>query len=536
MVCAMVGGVKDMWSFGNGTFGQLGLSQHLSFQTVERPTMAVQEKGIKKVSCGANHTLALLDSGMVFAWGHNEYGQLGDGQQRSQTNPKHLESLKDWKMKEICCGSNFCLAVADGKQDGGDGVWSWGINDYCQLGHSGDQDKVLEPRKIPEMAGHTVLMLAAGYFHAMCVISNFIKTDKEKSEDYQRRREDNAKKLGKGQAVSKLPEWLKKKAMDPEQKEKMEAKLAKAKKRKEMVRLDAERKLRHREDNELRALYTWGDGGFGQLGHRELYTEAYIKKLNPKATSQLREFTRLGCPRLVESLVGWTTPKELGHIASIKAGGCQSGLLTEKGMLMTWGCGQNGRLGHGNKKNVNVPTPVTGLKTGKTKSDEQKVRDFAIGQYHMMVLTSTRDVFAFGQNRFGQLGLGQDGIDDPTDKLVPTLVKPISKRGGASLYSGDTHAAMITDNGEVFIWGQSQGGRLGLQDVEDEAVHQPQLLDTMAGIEVSSVALGAGHTTALSTQYPADDTIGMQIATSTMIAVTDDDEADIFMSECCIVS
>jgi len=523
-----------MWAFGNGTFGQLGLSKHLSFQTVQRPTMAIQEKGIKKVSCGANHTLALLDSGHVFAWGHNEFGQLGDGEQRSQTNPKFIEALADWRMKEICCGSNFCLAVADAKQDGGDGIWSWGINDFCQLGHTASESCVLEPTKIPEMAGHNVQLLAAGYFHGMCVISNYTKTDKEKAEELQLRKDENAKKLGKGQTVSKLPAWLKKKAMDPEQKEKMELKMAKTRKRKDMLRLEEQRAKSQRADNEMRTLYTWGDGGFGQLGHRELYTAAYFRRTNPKATSALREFTRLECPRLVESLVGWTTPAELGHIHMIKAGGCQSGLLTTKGMLMTWGCGDNGRLGHGTKQHYNIPTPVVGLKTGKTKSDEQKVKDFAIGQYSMMVLTVTRDIFGFGQAKWGQLGLGQEGVDDPSDRLFPTLAKPISKRGGSSVYAGDSHSAMITDNGEVFIWGQSQGGRLGLEDVDD-AVHQPQLLDTMAGIEVSAVALGAGHTIALSTQYPADDTIGIQIATSTMTCPQEEGEG-FNMSECCTIS
>lgn len=129
VICAFVGGVRDMWSFGNGTFGQLGLSQHLSFQSVERPTMAVQEKGIKKVTargsapprppmtplashgqvaCGANHTLALLDSGQLFSWGHNEHGQLGNGSTSALTNPTFIESLGDWKAIELPSSREPC--------------------------------------------------------------------------------------------------------------------------------------------------------------------------------------------------------------------------------------------------------------------------------------------------------------------------------------------------------------------------------------------------------------------------------------------
>ena len=85
--------------------------------------------------------------------------------------------------------------------------------------------------------------------------------------------------------------------MDPDQKEKMEKKMAKARKRKELMKQEAENALYKREDNEMRTLYTWGDGGQGQLGHRELYTEAYFKQTNPRGQSKLRAFTRLECPR-----------------------------------------------------------------------------------------------------------------------------------------------------------------------------------------------------------------------------------------------
>jgi len=164
--------------------------------------------------------------------------------------------------------------------------------------------------------------------------------------------------------------------MDPEAKAKMEIKMAKARHRKDLMKQEADKAIYRREDNEMRTLYTWGDGGRGQLGHRELYTEAYFKQTNPRGMAKLRQFTRLECPRLVESLVGWTTPKELGHISMIKANGCQSGLLTEKGMLMTWGSGDNGRIGHGDGKMRSTPTPLQNLQTdtkNKTKSGEQKV-------------------------------------------------------------------------------------------------------------------------------------------------------------------
>lgn len=53
----------------------------------------------------------------------------------------------------------------------------------------------------------------------------------------------------------------------------------------------------------MRTLYTWGDGGNGQLGHGEVYTEAYFRKYDhatAAAANKLRKFTILPRPRIVE--------------------------------------------------------------------------------------------------------------------------------------------------------------------------------------------------------------------------------------------
>lgn len=531
VVVSLVGGVRDIWAFGNGKFGQLGLSQHLAFQSVERPTMAIQEKGILMLACGANHSLALLDSGQVFSWGFNENGEVGNGTNTACTSPYFMESLSQWRIKGIACGANHNLAIADPFQANGDGCWSWGINDFCQLGHSSGTQFVTEPKKIPEMEARNVIMVAAGFFHSMCVVTNYIMSASEKAE------KRNAKKMEKEKErtkpTDKMPAWLKKSGGDPE---KAAGKAAKKVRRKQLIKLEDERSRMQRDDNEMRTLYTWGDGGKGQLGHRELYTEAYFQQSNPKgaaAVAKLRKFTRLECPRLVEGIVGWCTPKEYGHITKIKANGCQSGLLTTKGCMMVWGCGENGRLGTGNTKCVTVPSPVTGLRINKLKKEESKVVDFAIGQFSMICLTESGDVFCWGKNSEGQLGLGDDGKEGK-DVLEPFPSKGLSKRAAHSVFCGNCHGAMVTSNGEIFIWGKSEGGRLGLVDPPD-IVHDPVCLETMHGVEVASVALGAGHTLALTDIYPADDTSGRIIATSIMTDGKVRGEGHSMVSACCVI-
>ena len=49
---ALVAGVVDMWSTGNASTGQLGLSREDAFVSVSVPRLAVQAKGIQTVACG----------------------------------------------------------------------------------------------------------------------------------------------------------------------------------------------------------------------------------------------------------------------------------------------------------------------------------------------------------------------------------------------------------------------------------------------------------------------------------------------------
>lgn len=55
-------------------------------------------QGLEKVSViavGAFHNLALTDGGILWAWGNNEYGQLGTGDTQPRSQPIPVEGLSD---------------------------------------------------------------------------------------------------------------------------------------------------------------------------------------------------------------------------------------------------------------------------------------------------------------------------------------------------------------------------------------------------------------------------------------------------------
>jgi len=90
----------------------------------------------------------------------------------------------------------------------------------------------------------------------------------------------------------------------------------------------------------------------------------------------------------------------LSNIRRVRAGEAHSVALSDKGLVYTWGDGEHGQLGLGNSKQELSPCHVTGL------PDEVLIVGISAGQWHTMAITVYGDLFAWGNNAFGQLALG----------------------------------------------------------------------------------------------------------------------------------
>jgi alpha-tubulin suppressor-like RCC1 family protein len=76
-----------------GEYGKLGLGdeeKHTSPVLVEE----LQGKGVRAVACGGFHSVALSDTGSVYCWGGGDKGQLGLGNDKSQTLPCVVDALQ----------------------------------------------------------------------------------------------------------------------------------------------------------------------------------------------------------------------------------------------------------------------------------------------------------------------------------------------------------------------------------------------------------------------------------------------------------
>ena len=82
---------------------------------------------VKAVAAGDHHTLALKTSGEAWAWGHNQYGQLGDGSTADRCLPVRVHYLQE---AHAVSGGTWHSAAA--RKDGS--VKCWGRNNRGQLG------------------------------------------------------------------------------------------------------------------------------------------------------------------------------------------------------------------------------------------------------------------------------------------------------------------------------------------------------------------------------------------------------------------
>ncbi|CAD6249918.1 unnamed protein product [Miscanthus lutarioriparius] len=104
-----------------------------------------------------------------------------------------------------------------------------------------------------------------------------------------------------------------------------------------------------------------------------------------------------------------------------------------------------------------------------------------------------KDIFVWGD----VLGRMSDhGHVSATNISLPRLLKSSQILDVQSIACGEKHAAIVTKQGQVFSWGEENGGRLGHKT--SDSVSDPKIIDSLASTPVKTIAFGAKYTCAVS--------------------------------------
>eukprot|EP00743_Colponemidia_sp_Colp-15_P008201 GILK01008894.1.p1 GENE.GILK01008894.1~~GILK01008894.1.p1 ORF type:complete len:825 (-),score=104.84 GILK01008894.1:236-2710(-) len=169
-----------VFAWGSGALGQMGIDSARD-RLIPILVEPIEDRVATFVAAGFNHSVAVVDDGSIFSWGHSEYYQHGavqtsddsrSGFQHDLTSsryyfvPRHMTAMKDHKVVSVVCGSHYTIATTDSGQ-----LYSWGWNDHAQLGQ-GWVRFLPVPRPISAFEKKQVLKLAPGPHHCVAVVKS----------------------------------------------------------------------------------------------------------------------------------------------------------------------------------------------------------------------------------------------------------------------------------------------------------------------------------------------------------------------------
>ena len=425
-----------LFTWGNGDKNRLG---HGSTAKEYAPMLvqAMRDKpAVRDVSCGLGHTLALVESGLVYAWGNGGNGRLGLGDNNDRTTACLVPSLtvgawarsfgEDGREREgvrvagVFTGASHSLVVTV------EGVaLTWGKNNQGQCGHGMTTDQNL-PRVVQGLltdpdepsggdgvgagdggqggtqagGGHPLVIvhIAGGWEHTL-LLSDGGELFSCGSGYKDSRRSGLPPVLGHGGTEREL---VPRRIMAL----------------RDHVIVHAACGWDHSlAVTNMGLLYSWGAGTNGKLGHND---EA------PRALPTLVEALAPLHPPSAELQTASLTPA-LAYLRRGRGGavvvqaeaGCEhSAAITLDGELHTWGHGDSGRLGHGDNRTEQSPRQVKALSGCPVVS-------IAVGdKYNLVVIATDLDVDEHHMDHHGSIhqgvqhGMQQGGGDGGPGNMI----------------------------------------------------------------------------------------------------------------------
>uniref|UniRef100_A0A8C9U1I0 HECT-type E3 ubiquitin transferase n=1 Tax=Scleropages formosus TaxID=113540 RepID=A0A8C9U1I0_SCLFO len=176
-------------------------------------------------------------------------------------------------------------------------------------------------------------------------------------------------------------------------------------------------------------------------------------------------------------------PRSMRKVSSSKGSDGHTLAVTGEGEVFSWGDGDYGKLGHGNSATQKYPKIIQGPLLGKV------VVCVSAGYRHSAAVTNDGELYTWGEGDFGRLG-----HSDSHSRNVPTLVKDIS--GVGQVACGSSHTIVVSQDGRtVWSFGGGDNGKLGHGDTN--RVYRPKVIEGLHGYIVRKVCAGSQSSLAL---------------------------------------
>jgi alpha-tubulin suppressor-like RCC1 family protein len=147
-----------IWTLGFGENGQLGLGSGNNGVLVPTQIGTSSDWSLITTNADSQHTVALKNNGALWAWGSNNFGQLGDPNIDDITEvsiPNQIGTALDWSA--VSLGSAWTVALKTNKT-----IWVWGDNSVGELG-LGDTINRLTPTQLNSEINWAAIAAGGGH-------------------------------------------------------------------------------------------------------------------------------------------------------------------------------------------------------------------------------------------------------------------------------------------------------------------------------------------------------------------------------------
>ena len=216
-------------------------------------------------------------------------------------------------------------------------------------------------------------------------------------------------------------------------------------------------------------VYCWGSNTNGQVGNN----------------------TTTGAPVAPTQVVGVGGAGNLSNVTAVVAGADYGCARDSSAAVFCWGANLNGQLGNNTSTPSNSPVQVVGVGGAGNLTSITAIAA-AAGSMHSCALDSSGNVFCWGYNNNKQLG---DGTTNVT--MAPVQVLGVGGAGNlasiTSIAVGTNHSCAVSAAGDMYCWGLNVNGQLGIGTTAPQTY--PVQVTGVSG--VVTPAVGATHSCAL---------------------------------------